>query len=79
MASESDSSRGAGRSWKSFFGVKDKEGAEKRMTELEYTWVWLEGMLPASEVSPPPSPIYLLSPLLSAYPLPKHTQEIPLK
>lgn len=43
MAVDNDPSRGAGRSWKSFFNVSNKEEAEKRMTELGYTWKWLEG------------------------------------
>ena len=44
MAVDNDATRGAGRSWKSFFGVQDKEEAERRMTELGYTWNWLEGV-----------------------------------
>eukprot|EP00045_Choanoeca_perplexa_P008178 m.74984 g.74984 ORF g.74984 m.74984 type:complete len:357 (-) comp14390_c0_seq1:86-1156(-) len=42
MASVQDASKGAGRSWKSFFGRDTREEVEKRMTELGYTWEWLE-------------------------------------
>eukprot|EP00037_Helgoeca_nana_P001772 m.29370 g.29370 ORF g.29370 m.29370 type:complete len:366 (+) comp12106_c0_seq1:100-1197(+) len=38
-----DSSKGVGRSWKSFFSAKDRPDCEKRMTALGYTWEWLEG------------------------------------
>lgn len=36
-----DASKGAGRSWKSFFGCSTKEDVERRMTELGYSWEWL--------------------------------------
>lgn len=36
-------SGGVGRSWKSFFGVLDRAGAEARMRELGYTWTWAAG------------------------------------
>lgn len=40
MAAKHDPSKGAGRSWKSFFGKETKEEVEARMTELGYTWEW---------------------------------------
>lgn len=37
-----DSSIGVGRSWKSFFGRNTVEEVEARMSELGYTWEWLD-------------------------------------
>jgi len=42
MTPEEDAQSGQGRSWKSTFGVKTREEVEARMTELGYTWEWLE-------------------------------------
>ncbi|EGD82819.1 hypothetical protein PTSG_03469 [Salpingoeca rosetta] len=42
MAAQQDTSKGAGRSWKSFFGRDTKEAVEEHMRELGYTWRWLE-------------------------------------
>ena len=33
-------SGGVGRSWRSFFGVADRAGAEERMRALGYSWAW---------------------------------------
>lgn len=61
MASNPDPSKGVGRSWKSFFGQETKEGVEKRMMELGYTWEWQQDgeyllatspALPAVRVAP---------------------------
>jgi len=43
LAPDNNTLFGAGRSWKSFFGVSEKEEAEQKMTELGYTWEWQEG------------------------------------
>jgi len=40
MSDTNDSSKGVGRSWKSFFSVSDKDECERRMKVLGYTWVW---------------------------------------
>eukprot|EP01013_Petalomonas_cantuscygni_P039046 TRINITY_DN70345_c0_g1_i1.p1 TRINITY_DN70345_c0_g1~~TRINITY_DN70345_c0_g1_i1.p1 ORF type:complete len:475 (+),score=59.46 TRINITY_DN70345_c0_g1_i1:201-1625(+) len=40
LPGEQDASKGAGRSWKSFFSVSTREEAEKRMAELGYEWEW---------------------------------------
>lgn len=42
MQAENDASMGVGRSWKSFFGRQTRADVEARMTELGYTWQWLE-------------------------------------
>lgn len=41
MAATNDTTMGAGRSWKSFFGRDTREAVETRMRELGYTWEWL--------------------------------------
>lgn len=41
MGANADPAKGAGRSWKSFFGRDSKEEVEKRMKELGYSWEWL--------------------------------------
>jgi len=40
---EQDTSKGAGRSWKSFFHVSSKEECEKVMSEGGWDWSWGEG------------------------------------
>jgi len=40
---EQDPSKGAGRSWKSYFSVSTEEELEKRLKELGYTWDWVTG------------------------------------
>ncbi len=47
-------SGGVGRSWRSFFGVEDRRGAEARMAALGYTWAWAAGgvLLATSPVLP---------------------------
>jgi hypothetical protein len=47
-------SGGVGRSWKSFFSVADRAGAEARMQALGYTWAWAAGgvLLATSPVLP---------------------------
>lgn len=42
---EPDPTKGVGRGWKSFFQREKKEEVEKRMTELKYTWEWMENDL----------------------------------
>ncbi|EDQ87864.1 uncharacterized protein MONBRDRAFT_26881 [Monosiga brevicollis MX1] len=42
MAAVADPTKGAGRSWKSFFGCESKDAVEKRMQELGYSWEWQE-------------------------------------
>jgi hypothetical protein len=39
---EDDPSSALGRSWKSMFGVKSKEEAEKHMQNDGWQWEWLE-------------------------------------
>jgi len=63
MAASNDASKGAGRSWKSFFGCDSVAAVEARMAELGYTWQWLENetlrctspALPAVRVAPGPA------------------------
>jgi alpha-ketoglutarate-dependent taurine dioxygenase len=43
MPSENDTNSGLGRSWRSTFSVGSRDEAESRMTELGYSWEWLEG------------------------------------
>lgn len=53
---------GVGRSWKSFFSVPDRAGAEARMADLGYAWAWAPRgvllattpVLPAVAVTPGP-------------------------
>ena len=42
MPGEDDAASGMGRSWKSTWKAETKEQAEARMTELGYTWEWLD-------------------------------------
>jgi alpha-ketoglutarate-dependent taurine dioxygenase len=43
MPGEDDAGSGQGRSWRSTLSVADKQGAESRLSELGYSWEWLEG------------------------------------
>lgn len=43
MPGENDANSGLGRSWRSTFSVENQNDAEARMTELGYSWEWLEG------------------------------------
>ena len=43
MPGENDAGSGLGRSWRSTFSVESREEAESRMTELGYSWEWLDG------------------------------------
>ncbi|QDV57142.1 TauD/TfdA family dioxygenase [Rosistilla oblonga] len=43
MPNDDDAKSGMGRSWRSTLGVTDREGAEARLRELNYSWEWLEG------------------------------------
>lgn len=42
MPPETDLASGMGRTWQGTLGVADREGAEARLRELNYTWEWLE-------------------------------------
>ena len=42
MPGEDDAGSGQGRSWRSTLSVADREGAEVRLSELGYSWQWLE-------------------------------------
>jgi hypothetical protein len=42
LAAEADPTIGAGRGWKSFFGRDTPDAVEARMSELNYTWQWLD-------------------------------------
>ena len=42
MPADDDPNSGMGRSWQSTLGVKNKQEAELRLKELNYSWVWLE-------------------------------------
>ena len=42
MPAEADLISGMGRSWQSTLSVDSKEGAEARLSELEYSWEWME-------------------------------------
>ncbi|MEP2102738.1 MAG: TauD/TfdA family dioxygenase [Parasphingorhabdus sp.] len=42
MPAQDDAQSGQGRSWRSTLGVEDKDAAEARLTDLGYTWQWLE-------------------------------------
>jgi len=49
MPDADDRSSGLGRSWRSTFGVNEREAAEARMRKLGYTWEWLpDGALRAT-------------------------------
>ncbi|QYJ07040.1 TauD/TfdA family dioxygenase [Qipengyuania flava] len=43
MPGEDDAGSGQGRSWRSTLSVADKAGAEARLSDLGYSWEWLEG------------------------------------
>ncbi len=43
MPNEDDPESGQGRSWRSTFHAQDAAEAERRMSELGYTWEWREG------------------------------------
>lgn len=40
---EQDTSKGSGRSWKSFFGATNTDECEKKMRDAGFTWTWGEG------------------------------------
>lgn len=42
MPSTDDAASGMGRSWQSTFRAKEKAAAERQMSELNYSWQWLE-------------------------------------
>jgi len=42
MPAENDENSGQGRSWKSTLSAETKEAAEQRLSELGYSWEWLE-------------------------------------
>lgn len=42
MPAEDDSNSGQGRSWKSTLSVQDQTQAEQKLSELGYSWEWLE-------------------------------------
>ncbi|HIG28339.1 MAG TPA: SyrP protein [Verrucomicrobiales bacterium] len=42
MPDENDPESGLGRSWRSTLGVEDRDGAENRLRDLNYSWQWLE-------------------------------------
>ena len=42
MPAEADLVSGMGRSWQSTLSVDSKEGAETRLSELEYSWEWMD-------------------------------------
>ena len=42
MPAEADLVSGMGRSWQSTLSVDSKEGAETRLSELEYSWDWMD-------------------------------------
>ena len=48
MPSANDPNSGMGRSWQSTFAVETRAEAEQRMTDLNYTWEWLEDGLRAT-------------------------------
>jgi len=61
MPDEDDPLSGMGRSWRSTLGVDSREGAEARLSELNYSWQWLDdGCLKAT--TPPLPAIKDISP-----------------
>lgn len=49
MPGQNDPKSGMGRSWQSTLRAEDREGAERRLTEMRYTWEWLpDGCLRAT-------------------------------
>lgn len=42
MPNDNDAKSGMGRSWRSTLGVESREAAENRLSELGYTWEWLD-------------------------------------
>jgi len=42
LGPDQDTSKGAGRSWKSLWGVSTKQEAEEKMKKFGYTWQWME-------------------------------------
>lgn len=40
LSGKQDTSKGSGRSWRSYFSVQTEEQLEKRLKELGYTWEW---------------------------------------
>ena len=42
MPGDDDAASGQGRSWRSTLGVKDRAGAERRLSDLGYEWDWRE-------------------------------------
>ncbi len=42
MPAENDAKSGMGRSWQSTLRAQDRDTAERRLSELGYTWKWLE-------------------------------------
>lgn len=42
MPGEDDAGSGQGRSWRSTLSVADREGAEARLSQLGYSWQWLD-------------------------------------
>lgn len=42
MPGEDDAGSGQGRSWRSTLSVADREGAEARLSDLGYSWRWLD-------------------------------------
>jgi len=42
MPSENDESSGQGRSWKSTLSAETKDAAEERLSEMGYSWEWLD-------------------------------------
>ncbi|GAA0475961.1 TauD/TfdA family dioxygenase [Parasphingorhabdus litoris] len=42
MPGQDDAASGQGRSWRSTLGVEDQDSAETRLSDLGYSWQWLE-------------------------------------
>lgn len=54
-----DAQSGMGRSWQSTLGVEDKQGAEARLSELGYSWQWLEDDCLKATTPPLPAVVQL--------------------